>query len=352
MSNLIGSAASASTVAAANPNLLHNGDMSIFQRGAGPFTSATRFTNADDSYLLDGWIFLANGADTCDVSQSTVSLPTGSRGAMRFDVETGNVKFGMVQVVEAADSLAMIGGVASLQFKYKLANGVSIDRIRAAILAWSSTADVVTSDVVSNWQAQGTLPTLAANWTLEGETGVLVPTSSWQTAMLQNVAIDTASAANVAVFLWADDTALTVGDFLDITDVKLEAGPYCTPYVRTPRAEEQSRCLTYLEVFGADPLTTTTHFGSSGRSSSTTIALYNINCSPKLKQPTLMLSAVADFQVDDGANVECSGLTLDQTHLSGGRLVATVAAGLTTGAVAFLRADTTAAARIWLTAEL
>ena len=103
-----------------------------------------------------------------------------------------------------------------------------IGGLSAAVLSWSSTADVVTSDVVSAWNAAGSDPTLAANWTYEGTVADFTPTTSWVTYKSEAIAIDTASATNVAVFIWTDDVTMDVADILYITDVQLEKSAVAT----------------------------------------------------------------------------------------------------------------------------
>lgn len=229
-------------------NLLNNPEFQVDQR-VGPFTSASTPVNNDDTYLLDQWTLLAEGADSVDASSVTTGLPTGAlagaRAKIRLDIETANLKFGIIQFVEAAEAREIIGGVASLSFKAQQ-TGTSISSCRAAILAWSSTADSLTSDVVSSWDATDAGVTLVANWTLEGSL-TFTPTTSWVEYRLENVAIDTASAANVAVFIWCDDTtSTTVGEFLEITDVNLVAGPVATPIHRRSFDEEERRCQRFL----------------------------------------------------------------------------------------------------------
>jgi len=46
-------------------------------------------------------------------------------------------------------------------------------------LAWDSTPDTVTSDVVSAWGTEDTTPTFATNWTAENTAANLGVTTSW-----------------------------------------------------------------------------------------------------------------------------------------------------------------------------
>lgn len=225
-------------------NGIINGDFRVAQRGTS-FTSATTPANNDDTYLLDRWVLLSDGNDAVDVTQETTTVPTGSYAAIRLDVETGNVKFGLLQVLEARAAAALIGGTASLSFQARR-TGTSIDHLRAAIIAWDSTADSVTSDVVSAWNAAGTDPTLVTNWTYENTPANLATlTTSYQTFTISNISIDTASATNVAVFIWIDDVTTTVGDFLYIADVQLELGAVATPFERRPIGQELVLCQRY-----------------------------------------------------------------------------------------------------------
>lgn len=230
-------------------NLLVNGCFRLDQRrGDGTaYTSATTPANSDDTFLLDRWVLLSDGNDACDVNQETTTVPTGAYAAIALDVETANKKFGILQVLEARDAEAIIGGVASLSFKARR-SGTSIANLRAAVLAWDSTADAVTSDVVSAWGDVNVNPTLVTNWTYENTPVSLAAlTTSFQTFKIENVSIDTASANNVAVFIWIDDVTTTAADFIYISEVQLEPGPNANPFVRRSIAEELALCQRYYE---------------------------------------------------------------------------------------------------------
>ncbi len=231
------------------PNLLINGDFRIDQRrGDGTaYTSATTPVNSDDTFLLDRWILLSDGNDVADVSQETTTVPVGSYAAIKMDIETGNKKFGIIQVIEAKNAEAMIGGVCSLSFQARR-TGTSINNLRAAIMAWSGTADSVTSDVVNNWSGAQTNPTLVANWTFENTPAdSAAVTSAYQTYKIENISIDTASTTNVAVFIWVDDVTTTVGDFFFVADVQLVASSTARTFHRRGHAEELALCQRYYE---------------------------------------------------------------------------------------------------------
>lgn len=225
-------------------NLIVNGDFVISQV-LSTFTSATVRANNDDTYLIDMWNLISDGNDACDVYQETSDVPTNGRAACKLESETADKQFGIVQFVENKRAKAVIGGNVSLSFKIK---GSGIAKVRYAILAWDSTADAVTSDVVSAWAGAGTEPTWATNWTREGEIGEVTSMASWVEEVMEDVDIDTASAANIAVVFWVDDTTITVNDWFAVTDVKLEPGDTASPWVPGDINAELVECQRFRQA--------------------------------------------------------------------------------------------------------
>jgi hypothetical protein len=224
-------------------NHIINGAMMVSQR-ATSFTSSGSANN-DDTYNLDRWILLSDGNDIVDVSQST-EAPTNGLNSIALDVETVNKKFGILQIIEQKNCIGLIGNTVTLSFKAKVSSTTKLDNLKAAIISWSGTADAVTSDIVSAWGAEGTNPTLVANWTYENTPVNLAPTTSWATYTI-TAAIDTASTKNIAVFIWSDVTDTTLGDFLHITDVQLEIGSTATPFERRSFQTEMGLCERYYQ---------------------------------------------------------------------------------------------------------
>lgn len=235
-------------------NHIINGAMMVAQRGTS-FTSATTPANSDDTYLLDRWTLLSDGNDIVDVTQAT-DAPTGGLNSIGLDVETVNKKFGIIQFIEQKNCIGLIGNTVTLSFKARVSSLTKLDNVKCAIIAWSGTADAVTSDVVSAWGVEGTNPTLAANWTYENTPANLSVTTSWATFSV-SAAIDTASTKNIAVMIWSDVTDTTLGDFLYITDVQLEMGSVATPFERRPFQVEAYLCQRYYYKWSATSL----HYG-------------------------------------------------------------------------------------------
>lgn len=314
-------------------NTLINGSFRVAQRGT-TFTSVTTPANNDDTYLLDRWVFLADGADTADVSQELTTVPTGAYAACLLDVETANRKFGLLQIIEQRNAAVLIGGTATLSFKARR-TGTSIANLRAAMVSWTGTADAPTSDVVSAWNAAGTDPTLVANWTYENVPSNLALTTSYQTFTVTNIAVDTASTKNVAVFIWVDDTDATVGDFVYVADAQLESGATASAFELIDYTTELLQCERYARVLVGGSLSERFGFGQAY---SVTLAEIEISLRVEMRVvPTVTVSAASDFSLS-GATFSGIALTaFDATPtLSGltpwnGHVRATVAAGIVAG---------------------
>ena len=220
-------------------NRLINGDFRVAQRG----TSFVAGANNDDTYNLDRWTLLSDGNDIVDVTQANVA-PTAGLFSIGLDVETVNKKFGIIQIIEQRNIVGMFNQPLTLSFSART-SGSSIGNLKAVILAWNSTADTVTSDVVSSWNADGVTPTFATNWTAENTPQNLAPSNTW-TRYSITATLDTASTNNVAVFIWCDDMTTTLGDFLYITDVQLEVGSLATPFERKPMNQVLAECQRYF----------------------------------------------------------------------------------------------------------
>jgi len=236
----------ASTV---NKNYLINGGFAVAQRG----TSFTSGANNDDAYTLDRWYILSDGNDAIDVTQETTTVPTNGEFAIALDVETVNKKFGIATIIENKDVIGLVGNTVTFSFKAKVSATTKLDNVKAAIVAWSGTADTVTSDIISAWGAEGTNPTLIANATYENTPANLSLTTSYASYSI-TAAVDTASTQNIILFIWSDVTDTTLGDFLYIAESKLELGSIATPfeYAGGTFQGELAACQRYFQKIGGE----------------------------------------------------------------------------------------------------
>jgi hypothetical protein len=237
-----------SVAASVNKNYLINGGFAVAQRGTS-FTS-TGSANNDDSYTLDRWYILSDTNDVIDVTQDTTTVPTNGEFAIALDVETVNKKFGIATIIENKDVIGLVGNTVTFSFKAKVSATTKLDNVKAAIVAWSGTADTVTSDIISAWGAEGTNPTLIANATYENTPANLSLTTSYATYSI-SAAVDTASTQNLILFIWSDVTDTTLGDFLYIAESKLEVGSSATAFVYAGGTiqGELAACQRYFQTF-------------------------------------------------------------------------------------------------------
>ena len=238
--------ASTSTIVPFNPII--NGDFLVWQRGTTINAASTATINSDDKYICDRWVLLSDGNDIVDVARVSDSPDGGSGKACQLEVETINKKFGIVQIIEGKNCHDLIGEAVSLSLKLRVSATTNLDDVRAAIVSWSGTEDSVTSDIVSAWEAEGTNPTLASNWTYENTPADLNVTTSWAEYKIENVDIDTSGAKNIAVFIWSNVTGTALNEDLLITDVQLNKGATAGSYERKPISQTIEDCTRYYET--------------------------------------------------------------------------------------------------------
>ena len=238
--------ASTSTIVPYNPII--NGDFVIWQRGTTIDAASVPVVNNDDTYIADRWVLLSDGNDIVDVKRSTDAPSGGSKNSCFLEIETANKKFGICQIVEQINCHDMLGETVSLTFKARVDATTNLDDVRAAIVSWSGTADAPTSDIVSAWEAEGTNPTLATSWTYENTPADLNVTTSWAEYKIENVDIDTAGAANIAVFIWSNVTTTSVSEQFYITDVMINKGATAGAFERKNFNTTEYECLRYYET--------------------------------------------------------------------------------------------------------
>jgi hypothetical protein len=323
-------------------NYLINGAMMVSQRNTS-YTS-TGGANNDDVYVLDRWNLLSDGNDIVDVTRAT-DVPTGGLYSMGLDVETVDKKFGILQVVEQKDCIGLIGSTVTLSAYLRVTNATRLDKIKMGVLAWSSTADTVTSDIVSAWNVDGTNPTLVANWTYENTPADLGVTTSWARYSV-TAAVDTASTTNIGVFIWSDNVTDTdLADFLYVTDVQLELGAVATAFDRRGYGDEFSLCQRYYQKTYNDdvvPGTSTSvgartsmggnnnttgaidfPFATRMRATPTTVTFYSTNdgASGNIFDAA-GANRVATLQASGMGGVACSCVANADGHLLSGQMVA------------------------------
>jgi hypothetical protein len=223
-------------------NRIINGGFQVAQRG----TSFTSGSNDDDTYNLDRWYVLSDGNDIVDITQTTTVPTDAAKNSIGLDVETVDKKFGIAQIIENVNCVDAIGGAVTLSFQAKVSATTDLDNVKCAIVAWSGTADTVTSDIISAWGVEGTNPTLIASATYENSPANLNVTTSFATYSV-TATVDTASTTNLILFIWSDVTTTTLGDFLYITNVQLEKGSTASSFAYENYGDTLQKCQRYYQ---------------------------------------------------------------------------------------------------------
>jgi len=310
-------------------NKLINGDFSVAQRGTS--LTSTDNDNNDAKYTLDRWQLFSDGNDIVDVTQETTTVPTNQLYAIALDVETTNKKFGIAQKIEQKNCVDLIGQEVTLSFKAKVSATTNLDNVKCAIISWTGTADDLTEDIVdtTNWNAEGTDPTLATNYTYENTPANLNLTTSYAT-YTTTATIDTSGAKNVVVFIWSDVTTTSAGEFLYITDVQLEKGPSNTTFERKSFEQQFSACQRYFYSQGGE--SAYNHIGS-GYCTSSTAAWINFTFPTRLRTtPTYSFSDTSHFQLSNGSsNATPTNITNNQSSTHRGSLSVPISSGGTNG---------------------
>lgn len=210
-------------------NFILNGAMRFFQRGT-PITAASVYPNDDDAYTLDRWNLLAEVNDCVDVSAESIIVPTNAGRSLKAEVQAAGAgsKFGFAQYVLNSDTQYLRDKAVSISFEART-TGLAIENLRCALLSWDSSVDVVTSDVVSAWNAEGADPTLVSNWAYVNTPSNLGLTNAFQTFKIENITVPS-GANNLAVLIWVDDKDTVATDELYIGNVKLQVGSIATPF--------------------------------------------------------------------------------------------------------------------------
>jgi hypothetical protein len=285
-----------------------------------------------------------------DITQNTADAPPNQKFCIALDVETEDDKFGVAQIIENINCADLQGQTVTVSFQAKVSATTKLDNVKCAIVAWSGTADSVTSDIISAWEAEGTNPTLIANATYENTPANLNVTTDWATYTV-SAPIDTASTNNVIVFIWSDVTDTTAGDFLYLAGVQLEAGSVATPFERRPYGQELLLCQRYFQQRGGNSADERFAIGFSYTSTQGRF-IYFARVVMR-SSPTLSISAAGDFRIErqGGGSITATSISLDQPSQEVIAMNVNGASGLTAGEGCQFQAQNTDA-RLRFSAEL
>lgn len=232
-----------SSSAGAGANVVDNPSFCVSQRNGTTNTSV-----ADDVYCLDRWYALTQ---TAAIQAQQIKDPEDGythylRGTQN---QVAAQRFGFAQIKEGKNCKHLRGGTATLVPRVR----ASISQpIRYAILGWTSTEDVVTSDVVNAWGDASFSPGhffLGANVAVLA-VGAATPNAAEWTTLPALTAVMGSAFNNIIVMIWTEGTAAQ-NFTLDLDYVKLEAGATATPFTVVDYATELEKCQRCCYVWAA-----------------------------------------------------------------------------------------------------
>lgn len=222
-------------------NLLINGGFDWARRQV-PGTLTAR---ANDSYCADRWYVLHNGGPT-DIQYARTAGDTNSEYSGQLkQVSATSRLVGIAQIVESANSIPLSGKSATFQARIKASSSMTM---RMAILAWTGTADNVTSNIVNNWASTNYT---AGNFFNSANVSVVSvsPSLSVSTSFAGFSITGTMSSSirNAIVFLWAE-SAMSQNVTFDITQAGLYASASALEeWSPRPDIAEDALCLAYCQ---------------------------------------------------------------------------------------------------------
>ena len=214
-------------------NVIRNGDMSVSQRGNGPWTAT--------GYTADGWrvSFIGGAVSTSRAVQAPGSGPphlvlavTGQSGANDYAQ--------YVQQIEDANTLS--GQQATVSFRAKAASGtpkLSVQLYQHFGSGGSPSAGVTTA-VNLALPISTTLTTYTLPVTVPSVAGKIFGTNNNSSLwLIINVSLGSNSAADGPIGIQ--------NNTFEITDVQLEAGSTASPFERLPVQQQLAWCQRYFQ---------------------------------------------------------------------------------------------------------
>lgn len=296
-------------------NILINGNGMIDQSGNG-----AAVTTADDAYgSSDMWYSLTQTA-----SITVQSLKDGANGIPFYQqlkqTQASAQRMGRAQIIASSSARRFRGAAVVLSGKIRCS---SAQPIRYAILEWTGTADVVTSDAVNSWTSGTYTPGNffnAASLTVVGVGSITPAANTWTgiTALTNSVS---GACNNLIVMMWTEGTAAQ-NVTLDF-NAKFEIGSVPTPDYPRPEATENALCEWFFRRMGGSAYA---YFFLGLQNTSSTVEGFLAFPTMRIA-PVIAPSAAGDFQLlRAGPSADTvTALSFTNAFRSGCRCAVTVA---------------------------
>ena len=323
-------------------NVIRNGDMGVWQRGGGPFTTG---------YSADG-VQLSSVGGTFTVSRNI--LAPGSFGGSQARYSC--------QAVTAGQAAA--GDLSSLVFKVEDVRTLAGLAVTCSFVAAAASGTPKIGVEVGQNFGNGGSPSAAVNTAVQAVTLSTTATRysvSFTVPSITGKTIGTNEDSYLSLNLWLSAGATfaarasSIGiqnATINVTDVQLEAGGL-TAFERLPQQQQLAWCQRYFWRHSSAS-NALTRFATGQCYATTAGAVVDKFPVPMRAVPTAVASGAATFGVlgAGGGLIPLSSLTASVIEPGGANLDLTVAAGLVAGNAAIMFANSTTTAIIDYTAEL
>lgn len=313
-----------------------NTSFQIFQRGTTiDNATANQVVHVNDNglYCADRWLLLSGIGgtpvdDVVDITRETADVPVGFWSAIKLQGATvsggaGNAeRAGIFQIIEKRDCAHLIDNAAvSLSFWGQVNSVSAITGLRAFVLGWTGTEDTLSTsnDPISNWGAEGTVPTFKTSWNVLLDTGRLTGFSNtWLEHQKEGVDFSLVpNVNNIGILLYIDDSEWSLSDFAKFTGVQLENGATSNPYRHTEYTKDLSYCKRYFQKTHDDSQQPAANQGVAGSitataTNSSEVALSwdfatEMRVAPTINQYNPSADATTARNVTDGTNAALGG---------------------------------------------
>jgi len=286
--------------ALSNRNLIINSAMQVAQR-------ATSFSGHTDGYTLDRWRLYRAGDAVYTVSQSS-NAPSGFSKSLRVECSTADA------VVDGGDYSIIQYNIEGQDLQQLNYGSASAQPITMSFWVRSNVTGVVT---ITNEVNKGP-PFLAQDFTISQANTWEYKTLTWVGNTSTSIDDDNTTGIEFQMWLnaggvfkastynsttWNDvsgsrvnhsniNLSSTVGNYIEITGVQLEAGDTATPFEHRSYGAELALCQRYYHKLGGTSKVIGTAF-----SASTSEVSINFKFPTQMRTtPSVSLSAIGDFE--------------------------------------------------------
>lgn len=286
-------------------NCLDNTDFQIWQRGG--IVSAESMVDGE-FVAPDRWYSLIQGSGST-IEQSDASTDGAEYAAKIIAGGTAN-RFGIAQPVCHQTTLALRNQTVTFQIRCRPNRnaGSGTMHLRAALLAWTGTANSVAADVVSNWSS-GSFTT----GNFFGSTSLsMIGTASDRVVANHNEWTDItvsgsvdAGANNIVAVVWTEDAPVHASDFVEFTKAGLFLGSQKKFWTPTRFADDLLECkrFHYTTVrWGTETPANGNSVTPSYKTNNGAISSAGVDCEVRFHVPMIDVPSVTYYRTAGATN--------------------------------------------------